>query len=189
MKTIKLLVTAVLFTLGVNAVQAQTSDIDFGIKAGINFSTLKTGLNAVSDKSGKIGFNAGVFARIGKDLYFQPEINYVTFSDKYRFNSTSYDAKFRQLNVPLMVGYKLVNTEDLVFRLSAGPDLYYNLKKPIAPGGFKYKDVSAGGVINAGVDIGSLTFDARYSLGLSKFNKDLGQKANIFSLGVGFKFQ
>lgn len=191
MKAIKLFATAILFTLGVSSVKAQSSspDLEFGIKAGVNFSTLKTGLNAITDKSGKIGFNAGVFARAGKTLYFQPELNYVTFSDKYRFNSTSYEAKFRQLNLPLMVGYKIINTEELNFRLSAGPDLYYNLKKPIAPGGFKYKDFSAGGVINAGVDIGSLTFDARYSLGLSKFNKELGQKANIFSLGVGFKFQ
>ena len=191
MKAIKLFATAILFTLGVSSVKAQSSspDLEFGIKAGVNFSTLKTGLNAITDKSGKIGFNAGVFARAGKTLYFQPELNYVTFSDKYRFNSTSYEAKFRQLNLPLMVGYKIINTEELNFRLSAGPDLYYNLKKPIAPGGFKYKDFTAGGVINAGVDIGSLTFDARYSLGLSKFNKELGQKANIFSLGVGFKFQ
>ena len=199
MKAIKLFATAILITLGISSVKAQTAttttstssstDIEFGVKAGVSFSTLKTGLNAVTDKSGKTGFNAGVFARIGKDLYFQPELNYVAFSDKYKFNSTAFDAKFRQLNVPLMAGYKIVNTDELIFRVSAGPDLYYNLKKPIAPGGFKYKDLTAGGVVNAGVDIGSLTFDARYSLGLSKFNKDLGQKSNILSLGVGFKFQ
>jgi len=199
MKTIKLFATAILITLGISSVKAQTTtttasspsspDIEFGVKAGVSFSTLKTGLNAITDKSGKTGFNAGVFARIGKDLYFQPELNYVSFGDNYKFNNTAFQAKFRQLNLPLMVGYKIVNTDELIFRVSAGPDLYYNLKKPIAPAGFKYSDLTAGGVVNAGVDIGSLTFDARYSLGLSKFNKDLGQKSNIFSLGVGFKFQ
>jgi len=75
------------------------------------------------------------------------------------------------------------------FRISAGPDLYYNLKKPIAPTGYDYKKFSAGAAADAGVDIGNITLDARYSLGLSKVNKDLGQKANIFSFGVGFKFQ
>lgn len=191
MKAIRLFASATLFTLlGITSAKAQsTSEINFGIKAGVNFSTLKTGLNAVTDKSGKIGFNAGVFARAGKDLFFQPELNYVTFSDKYRFNSNSYEAKFRQLNVPLMVGYKLVNTSEFNFRVSAGPDLYYNLKKPIAPTGTEYKKFTAGGVLNAGVDIGALTFDARYSLGLSKFNSTLGQKSNIFSLSAGFKFQ
>lgn len=200
MKTVKLFATIILITLGVSSLKAQTTttssssspstpEIEFGVKAGVSFSTLKTGLNAITDKSGKIGFNAGVFARIGNTLFFQPELNYVSFSDKYKFNSTAFEAKFRQLNLPLMVGYKIVNTDALIFRVSAGPDLYYNLKKPIAPAGFKYSDLTAGGVVNAGVDIGSLTFDARYSLGLSKVNKDLGQKSNIFSLGVGFKFQ
>ena len=191
MKTIKLLATAIVVTLGIGTAKAQSTspDVEFGVKAGVNFSTLKTGLNAVSDKSGKIGFNAGIFARTGSTLFFQPELNYVTFSDKYRFNSGAYEAKFRQINLPLMIGYKVLNTADFNVRIAAGPDLSYNLKKPIAPGGFKYQDFTAGGLVDAGVDIGSLTFDARYSLGLSKFNKQLGQKANIFSLGVGFKFQ
>jgi len=190
MKSFKLIATAILIVLGISSVKAQsTTEIDFGIKAGANFSTLKTGLDAVTDKSGKIGFNGGVFARIGKAFYFQPEINYVTFSDKYSFNANSYDAKFKQLNVPLMTGYKIVNTKDLIFRVSAGPDLYFNLKDPVAPAGAKYKNLTSGEVVNAGIDIGSLTLDARYSLGLTKFNEELGQKSNIFSLGVGFKFQ
>lgn len=189
MKTIKLMITAVLLTIGIGSASAQSSsNVDFGIKAGVNFSTLKTGLGAVTDKSGKIGLNAGVFARIGSSVYFQPEVNYVTFSDKYRFNDKAYEPKFRQLNVPLMVGYKIVNTADLNFRVSIGPDLYYNLKDPIAPGGFKYKDLTAGGVVNAGVDLGHFVLDARYSLGLSKYNPELGQKSNIFSVGAGFKF-
>lgn len=190
MKSFKLFATAILIVLGVSSLKAQsTTDIDFGVKAGVSFSTLKTGLNAVTDKSGKIGLNAGVFARIGNSLYFQPEINYVSFSDKYRFNGTAYDAKFKQVNVPLMAGYKIMNTKDLILRVSAGPDFYYNLNNPAAPGGFKYKKLSTGSALNAGVDIGSLTVDARYSLGVSKINNGLGQKSNIFSLGVGFKFQ
>lgn len=181
---------AFLMLLSITAAKAQsTSEVNFGIKAGVNFSTLKTRLNAVNDKSGKIGFNAGVFARLGNNLFFQPELNYVTFSDKYRFNANAYEAKFRQLNVPLLVGYKFVNTSDFNFRLSAGPDLYYNLKKPVAPAGFDYNKFSAGGALNAGVDIGPLTLDARYSLGLKKVSSELGQKANIFSLTAGFKFQ
>jgi hypothetical protein len=189
MKTIKLLIAAVLLTFGISSASAQSlPDVDFGLKAGINFSTVNTELNAITDKSGKIGLNAGVFTRFGKELYFQPEVNYVTFSDKYRFNDQPYEPKFRDINVPLMIGYKIINTPDLNFRVSIGPDLYYNLKDPIAPAGFKYKDFSTGGVLNAGVDIRHFVLDARYSLGLSKYNADRGQKSNIFSLGAGFKF-
>ena len=189
MKSIKLLATAILLTIGVVTVKAQTGDITLGVKAGVSISTLKTGLNAITDKSGKVGINAGIFARTGDDLYFQPEVNFASFSDKYSFNAKTYDAKFRMINVPLLVGYKLVKNKDMNFRISAGPDLYYNLKKPVAPTGYDYKKFSAGAAADAGVDIGNITLDARYSLGLSKVNKDLGQKANIFSFGVGFKFQ
>nr|WP_067058697.1 porin family protein [Mucilaginibacter sp. L294] len=189
MKTIKLLTTAILFTIGITSVKAQSGDITIGVKAGISVSTLKTGLNAVSDKSGKVGFNAGIFARAGDALYFQPEVNYATFSNKYSFNANKYDAKFSTINVPLLVGYKIINDKDMNLRISAGPDLYYDLKKHVAPTGTEYKKFSAGGAADVGIDLGSLTLDARYSLGLSKLNKDLGQKANIFSLAVGFKFQ
>jgi len=189
MKTIKLLVTALLITLGLQSVKAQTTDITLGAKLGASFSTLRTGLGAITDKSGKVGFNAGIFARAGDKLYFQPEVNYATFSNSYSFNAKSYDAQFRTINVPLLVGYKLVNQGDMNFRVAAGPDFYYDLKNPAAPTGLDYKKLSAGAVVDAGVDIGNLTFDARYSLGLSKVNKTLGQKANIFSLAIGFKFQ
>ncbi|HEY8929659.1 MAG TPA: porin family protein [Mucilaginibacter sp.] len=189
MKTIKLLAVTMLFTIAAVTVKAQSTDITFGVKAGVSISTLKTGLNAVTDKSGKIGFNAGIFARTGDNLYFQPEVNYATFSNKYNFNASAYDAKFSMINVPLLVGYKLVTEKDMNFRISAGPDLYYDLKKTAAPAGFGYKKFSAGGAADVGVDFGNLTLDARYSLGLSNVNKNLGQKANIFSAAIGFKFQ
>lgn len=189
MRTIKLLATAILLTIGITSVKAQSGDITIGVKAGMSIATLKTGLNAISDKSGKVGFNAGVFARAGNALYFQPEVNYATFSNQYSFNARDYDAKFSMINVPLLVGYKIINDKAMNLRISAGPDLYYNLKKPAVPAGFDYKRFSAGGAADVGIDLDNLTLDARYSLGLSKLNKDLGQKANIFSLSVGFKFQ
>lgn len=189
MKTIKFLVAAILLTIGATTVKAQSDDITFGIKAGVSVSTLRTDLKGITDKSGKVGFNGGVFARTGSTLFFQPEVNFATFSNKYSFNLNKYDAKFAMINVPLLVGYKIINTSNMNLRVSAGPDLYYDLKKPVAPAGFAYKRFSAGAAAGLGVDFGSLTLDARYSLGLSKLNKELGQKANIFSLGVGFKFQ
>lgn len=190
MKTLKLTFATALLALASTAVKAQnTPELTYGVKAGVSFSTLKTGLNAINDKSGKVGLNAGAFARIGSNIFFQPEVNYVSFSNEYRFNNTKYESKFKQLNVPLMAGIKLMNTDQMNLRVSAGPDLYYNLNTPSAPAGHKYKNLSVGGVVNAGIDVGSLTFDARYSLGLSKLNKDLGQKSNIFSVSVGFKFQ
>jgi hypothetical protein len=77
MKMIRSLTAAAsVMLLGITTAKAQSaSEENFGVKAGVNFSTLKTGLNAVTDKSGKIGFNAGVFARVGNNVFFQPELN------------------------------------------------------------------------------------------------------------------
>lgn len=187
MKTTKLLLLAGLMGLGFASAKAQSSSLDIGIKAGVNYGTLPSSFNQLTDKAGKAGFNIGVFARAGKDLYFQPEVNFSTYGSKYKLNNKEYDPKFRQINVPLMVGYKLINTNELNLRLSAGPDFSYNLNKPNAPEGFDYKRVNLGGVINAGVDIGNITLDARYTRGFSKINKGLDEKTGLFNLSVGFK--
>ncbi|HWW38427.1 porin family protein [Pedobacter sp.] len=187
MKTTKLSLIVALLGLSFFSAKAQNSDFNFGIKAGVNYGTLPSGLKDLSDKAGKAGFNIGVFARAGKDLYVQPEVNFSTFGSKYTLGSKEYEPKFRQVNVPLMIGYKLINTANLNFRLSAGPDFSYNLNKPDAPQNFSYKRVNMGGVINAGVDIGNITIDARYTHGFTKINKGLDEKTGLFNLSVGFK--
>lgn len=190
MKSFKLIAIATFIILGISSVKAQSiTEIDFGIKAGANLSNLNTGVNAVTGKWGKVGFNAGVFGRIGNSFYLQPEINYISLSDEFSYNSSTYNTKFHQLNVPLTIGYKIVNTPALTFRVSVGPDFYCNLNDPAFPDGAKYNELTFGKLINAGVDIGNLTLDARYSLGYSKFNNQLDQKSNLFSLDIGVKFQ
>jgi hypothetical protein len=189
-KAVQLFSVAILFMGAIGSVKAQSkTDVIFGLKAGVNYVTLSDGLFDSSDEEGKIGFNAGVFARVGKRFYFQPELNYVTFSNSYRFNFNSYKVKFKDLNVPLMVGYKIIDRGRLIFRVSAGPDAYYNLSDQDSPTGSSYKKLSVGGVINAGLDFGNFTVDLRNSIMQTKLNRDFGQKPNIVSLSLGFKFQ
>lgn len=187
MKTIRfyLLVAVMIITAG--AVKAQDTDLTFGLKAGLNYATLPTSLKSITDKKGKVGYNFGAFARVGKSLYFQPELNYVSFKSSYVYATNTYTPKFHQVNLPLMVGYKIVDTEGLNFRVSAGPDVNYTLNDAKGPAGFDYKKFNVGGVINAGVDIGNITIDARYSRGLTKINKSLNEKTGLFNLSVGFK--
>lgn len=184
MKTFKILALAAFIFASIATSQAQT--VDLGIKTGLNYGSLPSGLKELSDEAGKMGFTVGAFARVGDNLYFQPEVNFSTYSSKYTFDSQKFQPKFRNLNVPLMVGYKLVNEENLKFRLSLGPDLSYSLKGVSGPANSKYKKFNAGGVLNVGVDLGLFTVDARYSRGLTKANEELDQKTGIFNLSVGF---
>ncbi|WP_129714712.1 porin family protein [Pedobacter sp. SYP-B3415] len=188
MKTRKIYLLAALFVMVVTSAKSQTTDPEFGVKAGIVLPTLRGDLSGLSDKSNKMGLTAGVFGRIGNNIYFQPEINFIAFKSTFSYQGAAYEAKFRQVNVPLMVGYKFINTDDLNLRVSVGPDLFYGFNKPAAPAGTAFKKFSAGGVLNAGVDIGGISFDARYSLGLTSVNKELDQKLGLLSVSVGFKF-
>jgi hypothetical protein len=187
MKTHQFYLMIAIIMISICSAKAQETELSFGLKAGFNYATLPSSLKEVTDKKGKTGFNIGAFARVGKALYFQPELNYVTFKSKYTYAAKVYEPNFNQVNVPLMVGYKLINTEALNFRVSAGPELNYTFNKAAGPSQFEYKKFNAGGVINAGVDIGNLTLDARYSRGLTKINKGLDEKTGLFNLSVGFK--
>ncbi|WP_316804288.1 porin family protein [Pedobacter nototheniae] len=187
MKVNKFYLFIAVMAITAGTVKAQNSDVVFGLKAGLNYATLPTSLKGITDKKGKVGYNVGAFARVGNSLYFQPELNYVTFKSSYVYASNTYTPKFHQVNLPLMVGYKLINTEALNFRISAGPDVNYTLNKAEGPSGFDYKKLNFGGVINAGVDIGNITIDAKYSRGITKINKGLDEKSGLFNLSVGFK--
>ncbi|WP_073229496.1 porin family protein [Pedobacter caeni] len=187
MKTIKYLLIVAVSIFSMTTLKAQVPGLSFGIKAGANFANLHSDFKELSKEKGKLGFNIGVFARVGETLYFQPEINYTTFKSEYSYGNTTYSPNFKQMNIPLMVGYKLINKEAFNLHVSAGPDFSYTLNKPNAPLSFDYKKFNIGGVINAGVDIGSLTIDARYTRGFTKINKGLNEKTGIYNLSVGFK--
>lgn len=130
-----------LLALSFSAV-AQKS-ISFGIKAGANFSQLNTsalktprlsasgspvvqGGQVVYDfyqdnKSQVTGFVGGVYARLGKRIYLQPEVLISTKGgsvDLIQSGSTTQklDAKFTTFDIPLLLGLKLGP-----LRLNAGP--------------------------------------------------------------------
>ncbi|MBN9381302.1 MAG: PorT family protein [Chitinophagaceae bacterium] len=180
--------------LSVPAVKAQNTKINFGIKAGVNMASLQTKLTGISENNWKIGYNTGVFARIGNRWYFQPEFAYRKLQNEYKFQAKKYSPTFHQLNLPLMVGYKIINKESIKFRLSIGPDLTYNLNKPEAPSLVEYKRFIVGAVLVAGVDFDDISIDVSYTGNVTlttKVNADDLKKNNtnrgIIALSVGFR--
>jgi len=179
-------VTAIVF-FSLNVANAQTEQWVIGIKAGANYTDLYTDLNSLKDETGKAGFTIGAFARMGQELFFQPEINYIRSASKFEYDNQTLNPKFNQLNVPLMIGYKLLDQDYFNLRVSVGPDLNYSLNEPKPLKSFDYKKFTVGGTFDVGVDLGNIAIDARYSRGFTDLNKVLGQKAGIYSLTVGFK--
>ncbi len=167
---------------------ASAQQMEYGVKVGATYNFQNYGNQNVSDKESKIGAQAGVFMRLGSDVYFQPEVMFSLFKTAYKIDGKSYDPTFYQLSVPLQIGYKFFQNDQMLFRGSIGPQANYNLKSNNAFGNSEYKDLSFDGLVNVGVDIDQFIIDLRYNHGFSKTSKELDSKNNVLGLSIGYKF-
>lgn len=130
----------VLFTSFSSFGQISASNIfSLRIKGGMNLSSVRTdlfnnGINAIvnESKNNQIGWVGGVSARIGKTLFFQPELLVSqkggSFSSKINLASVAtnkvFDLKYTTLDVPLLIGYK----KGIVYILG-GPVASYSMSE------------------------------------------------------------
>ena len=216
----KLILAAVLLLI----VSVANAQLDFGIKAGYNSSLGMNNLGSITNGSYNLnsvkselanGFHAGVFARIGiKKVYFEPELLYamgkkdysVSFQDASN-TTVSYDkhVTIGTVDVPLLLGYKLIDLKIINLRVFAGPKLRFNAGSTldysnIVGGGFNVsdlqKDVKAAQIGlegGFGVDVLMLALDFRYNLindmyqtKLNNLNID-NSPSNTFVISLGWK--
>ncbi len=88
------------------------SNVDFGIKGGLNFTFFKvTESNFGSEPDVSVGFYGGFFTDIGIDerLSIQPEVLFIVLND------------FKFLNAPIYVKYEIVDR----FYILIGPSMNY----------------------------------------------------------------
>ncbi|UEG53714.1 PorT family protein [Mucilaginibacter daejeonensis] len=193
----KYILSIALLVITIAGAKAQAS---LGIKGGINLSKIN---RDDLTESTVTGYQVGLYGRIGNNLYLQPELYLGSRGGKFETNvagGTSATATskvtFTTLNVPLLVGTKIVNAGTINVRAMLGPVYSYNLDKNTsaannASGAINdfgdYKNSTLGFQAGAGVDIGSINVDLRYEGGLTKINEKYGQRANLWALSVGFK--
>lgn len=210
------------------SVSSTFSQFNFGIKAGYNSSLSLTNISDVSNGTynfenikGEMwnNFQAGVFARIGlgNKLYFQPELLYnmqknnytVTLQDAAN-NNVTYDkiVNISSYDIPLLVGYKILDLKILNLRAFAGPKLRFdtgssslefsNLVKPAGSGstitldGLKQDVLKSkiGLEVGAGVDVLMLALDVRYNLIGNMYNpaiNDYNLPTSTFTISLGWK--
>lgn len=202
MKTRKLGLLIALSIFGFSAAQAQVPGLALGVKAGYLYSTMPTSISGITNKNGRSGYQFGVFARIGNKTFLQPEVNYEGQSGtiSYNTNSTTGTAtgtstlKFNRLDIPVLIGHKFVTLPLFNFRGYIGPDFGFktnasnNRPNNFNPNDYNFKTSTVGGILGVGVDVGALTFDARYNLGFTQVNKGFDSRLNSFGIAVGFKF-
>jgi len=218
----KKFIIAAILLLSVSFTYAQ---LNFGIKAGYNSSLGMNNLGSVTSGDYNLnsvgselanGFHAGVFARLNfKNIYFQPEFLYAMGKKNYTVNfndgtsNVSFDklVNIRTLDVPLLLGYKLIDLKLVNLRVFAGPKLRFN-----AGSSLDYSNLSTGGSVTlaklqrdikaaqlgleagVGVDVLMFTLDARYNLIKDMYQTKLSDltidniPANTFVISLGWKF-
>ncbi|HZH70094.1 MAG TPA: porin family protein [Flavobacteriaceae bacterium] len=174
MKKLILGVFAVFF-----AITSYAQGIDFGIKAGANFSTLTdaTGLK------NKTGFHGGVFLglKFNDKIALQPELLYS--QQGAEFDMGKVDLNY--INVPVIVKYYLVQG----LNIQLGPQFGFVVDDNISNAIFEAEDFDVSGVVGAGYDFPfGIRLDARYNFGFTDVVKDTGSKNGVFSIALGYSF-
>ena len=194
------LLIAALFMMGSAAFADGGSGIDLGIKAG--FQTAKLSYEKANIKSDFANhFTVGLFGRVSAGrLYVQPEVLYFKTSNVFSATVTPEDNgsliedahvnfTLNQMNlqVPVMIGIKVIDLDLITLRAQAGPTANFVLKsqtlfdktyslngdqpeeETITNEEFDPKSIAWGVQAGIGVDVlKRFTLDINYSFGLSK---------------------
>ena len=174
----------------------------FGIKGGMNVSSLSNDAN-LDDSKSKIGFNAGVFmnAPLAESFSIQPEVLYSQYGSKAESGNTSTSLKFDYITVPVMFQYNATPE----FYLEAGPEFgFMTSAKGKVEVGDNSQTVDLNkdnyNTFNFGVGLGAgyyftpnIGLTARYVAGFTDIAKDRPNgsdavKNNVFQVGLAYKF-
>jgi hypothetical protein len=194
----KTLLIAILVMFATVLVQGQK--VNFGPKIGYSASKLSTNLPDVTE-SLKHNFMAGLFLRIGNKLYIQPELMYHSRGGVLDSAGYVQTVVFKNLEIPVMVGFKLLDLKVFNLRFMGGPVASFALNKDISVSDLvqdpfdeaDFKNVLWGLDVGLGVDVLFLSLDVRYEFGLNNvyITPDGGQsydmKNNLWTVGLGFK--
>jgi len=197
----KLLLVAILFSVSCGLM----AQISFGPKIGYTTSKLSVDKSDMTT-SLKNSFLFGAFLRLGSKVYLQPEVNWYTAGGVFKQPSIAGgvspfedEVSLKSIQIPLYLGYKLLDLKLVQIRAQAGPTASIITNKsisPLKPSQFTtqikeadIKDVLWGLQFGAGVDVLMFTLDVQYMFGLNKLinNVDVnGTQVKFDSRQQGF---
>ena len=175
------------------AVSSYAQDFfDAGIKAGVNTSKISTHIENYNPQTIN-NYQFGAFARISLGrIYLQPEAYYNSKGgeviDKVNLSTVnSFDLK--TVDVPVLLGLKIINKDMLNLRIMTGPVFSFATDKSVE-GQFtkdNLKNSVFGWQYGAGVDFLFLSFDARMESYNKNFYTGLDSKTGTFVVSLGLK--
>ncbi|MBN2616223.1 MAG: PorT family protein [Bacteroidales bacterium] len=144
-----------------------------GPQVGYTSSTLSYNKNDIQSAL-KSNLVLGVFARIGKKVYLQPELNYLTQGSVFKFgDGTEQTANLKSIQVPLSLGVKLVDAKVVKVRLFGGATANFIVNKDISTSTLvsttgdyltasNFKDANYQYQVGVGVDVLMFALDVKY---------------------------
>lgn len=177
-----------------NEAKSQSKNpLHIGFKAGANFSNLSLSKNGLNSKYSP-GYHAGVFTRADlSKFYIQAELLYATKRSKIETNTLgNKQVKWNSIEVPVLLGYKLLQGEALNLRVFGGGVYSYvindktSVLRNVEQSFQKFDKSNIGYQAGAGVDFGRLSFDVKYEGALTKISKEFKARPNSFQASIGF---
>lgn len=170
---------------------------NFGLKVGATASSINTAdLSSSYDSENLMGYQLGAFVRINSGkLYLQPEVVYNHRSTQLAgFDGGDITFDIGSIDVPLLLGFKLVDGKVFNIRAFVGPEASFATNKEYEDRSEinldDFNDLTWYVQAGVGIDLLFLTFDIRYEKGLNSLydGGDLDLKNNVFVFSLGLKF-
>jgi hypothetical protein len=196
MKTITLSVLAVFLIGFVNA--QEKKDMSFGVKGGLNISSISNAEGDGVTSSALVGFHAGVFGEfmLSDKFGLQPEVLYSSQGVKIKFDGDKGDQKLDYIIIPVMAKYYVADA----FSLELGPQIGFLTSAKVKSGGVSVSDKEFFKSTDFGINFGggydvtkNIILAARYNLGITRIQKDLSpgekeSKNSVFQISLGYRF-
>lgn len=163
-------------------------------KVGMNYLWVGDRPSTFSADGSEKGWQAGVDLRLGKRVYFQPGIYYVStgaaiqnFEDVKNIKT----GKASYMKIPANIGYKLIHTGLFNLRIHGG-GAATKLLNVSEKGEVAASDINPwhyGANVGAGIDLLLFSIDANYEIGLTDlYAFENNSRPAMFSVSVGLKF-
>ncbi len=200
-----------LFVLAISASVLSYGQLHFGPQIGYTASKLSVDQGDIENGL-KNNFLIGAFVRMGKKIYIQPEVNYYTQGSIFKTPSIGslspleQEISLKSLQVPVNVGWRMINLEIVNIRLFGGVVANFVLDKQVNttsgdPNDYEtalipedFKDTNWQYDLGVGVDVLMFAVDVKYVGGLSNILNDVQfdgntvtSKSNLFVVTLGWK--
>ncbi|MDB4098641.1 PorT family protein [Polaribacter sp.] len=185
--------------------QTSTAQLDFGVKAGLNYNS--ESIQSVSEDvfagaESKTGYHAGIWLRFKLPIigfYLRPELVYTNLENELLYKgsqTTSYN--FQKIDIPVLIGKKFFG----IGNVFAGPSIQYILNSDFSLNDIENVDTdgfTVGLQFGAGIELNNLGIDVRWERGLNTVestflnvstntNVTFDTRVNQIIIGLSYKF-